>query len=100
MREQNATENDELTTLPVSSRSIAPWWHTILLVVPLLAFSILGSLKPEQQAFGQHHVLQYMLTLAWEWVLAALVLWGIHMRKTPLRQLLGVRRPGLRAWRD
>ena len=96
MSEQNATEISEHTTLP----AIAPWWHTVLLIVPLLAFSLLGSLKPPQQALSQHHIPQYAATLAWEWILAALVFWGIRMRKTPLRQLLGVRRPTLRDWRD
>ncbi|HMD21453.1 MAG TPA: type II CAAX endopeptidase family protein [Alloacidobacterium sp.] len=96
MSEQNATEVSEHTTLP----AIAPWWHTVLLIVPLLAFSLLGSLKPTHQALSQHHIPQYAATLAWEWILAGLVFWGIRMRKTPLRQLLGTRRPALRDWRD
>ena len=45
-----------------------------------------------------HLAANYMLTIAYEWVLAALVVWGIHMRKIPLRQLLGVQRPGARGW--
>ena len=96
MSEQNATEISEHTTLP----AIAPWWHTGLLIVPLLAFSLLGSLRPAHRALSQRHIPQYLATLAWEWILAALVLWGIRMRKTPLRQLLGARRPTLRDWRD
>ncbi|WP_222439745.1 type II CAAX endopeptidase family protein [Alloacidobacterium dinghuense] len=94
MREQNATEISEHATLP----AIAPWWHTALLVAPLLAFSLLGSIKPTHQALSQHHLGQYLATLIWEWLLAALVLWGIRMRGTPLRQLLGQRRPTLRDW--
>lgn len=96
MREQNATENGGQTTLP----AIAPWWHTVLLIVPLLSFSVLGSLKPAHHALSQHHIAQYIATLAWEWILAALVFWGIRIRRTSLRQLLGTRRPTLRAWRD
>ena len=96
MSEQNATENSEQ---PIP-RAIAPWWHTILLIAPLLAFSLLGSLKPAHHALSQHHIPQYLATLVWEWLLAALVLWGIRMRKTPLCQLLGIRRPTLRDWRD
>ncbi len=72
MREQNATENGGQTTLP----AIAPWWHTVLLIVPLLSFSVLGSLKPAHHALSQHHIAQYIVTLAWEWILAALVLLG------------------------
>ncbi len=72
MSEQNATENSQQTTLP----AIAPWWHTVLLIVPLLAFSLLGSLKPAHHALSQHHIPQYLATLAWEWILAALVALG------------------------
>jgi membrane protease YdiL (CAAX protease family) len=102
MSEQNATENSEQATPPANdtSRAIAPWWHTILLILPLLAFSLLGSLKPTHQNLSRHHVPQYAATLVWEWILAGFVLWGIRMRRVPLRQLLGTRRATLRDWRD
>lgn len=102
MPEQNPAENGEHTTLPANPlrQGIAPWWHTALLVTPLLAFSLLGSLQPARHAFHQHHLSQYLATLAWEWILAALVLWGIHMRGIPLRQLLGTSRVTFRDWRD
>lgn len=90
--------SEEISTQ--TPRAIAPWWHTVLLIVPLLVFSLLGSIRPTHHALSRHHVAQYLATLAWEWVLAALVLWGIHMRRIPLRQLLGARRPALRNWRD
>ena len=96
MREQNPTEISEDATLG----AVAPWWHTILLLAPILIFSLLGSLKPSHRALSQNHVARYLVTLAWEWVLAGVVVWGIHLRKTPLRQLLGVERPTLRDWRD
>lgn len=83
-----------------SPRSIAPWWHTVLLIVPVLVFSLLGSIRPAHHALNSHHIAQYLVTLAWEWILAALVLWGVRMRRVPLRQLLGMRRATLRDWRD
>ena len=67
---------------------------------PILIFSLLGSLRPAHHSLSQNHVPRYLATLAWEWVLAALVVWGVHLRKTSLRQLLGVKRPTLRDWRD
>jgi membrane protease YdiL (CAAX protease family) len=97
MKEAFAMLEQDTTEPPLT---IAPWWHTALLIVPLLSFSILGSLKPAHHALSQHHVAQYLVTLAWEWILAALVFWGIRMRKIPLRQLLGTHRPALRDWRD
>ena len=102
MSEQNATESSEETTLSADSanQAIAPWWHTVLLLLPLLGFSLLGALKSAHLTIGQRHIPQYAATLAWEWILAAFICWGIHMRKTPLRQLLGVRRKTLQDWRD
>lgn len=80
--------------------SVAPWWHTALLVALLLGVSLLGSLRPAHPTLSQHHVMQYLLTTGWEWALAGLVFWGIRMRGVPLRQLLGVRRPQWRDWRN
>ncbi len=41
-----------------------------------------------------HHLANYAVTLAWEWALAAFAYWGLRLRKTPLRQVLGERRRG------
>ena len=102
-REQTASHpnaNTDINCEPAPNLAIAPWWHTALLIAPLLGFSLLGSLKPTHHAISQHHVTQYLATLAWEWILAALVVWGIRMRGVPLRQLLGKRRPSWSEWRD
>ncbi|HLH37094.1 MAG TPA: type II CAAX endopeptidase family protein [Alloacidobacterium sp.] len=86
------------TMQEVPQRPIAPWWHTALLIAPVLLFSFLGGQRTAHQNIGQHHVLQYVLTLVWEWVLAAVVWWGIRMRGVPLRQLLGVWPTSGREW--
>jgi membrane protease YdiL (CAAX protease family) len=78
---------------------LAPWWHTALMVLVIIGLSVAGV--RQLHSFGDqplHLVANYSLTIAYEWVLAGLVLWGIHMRKVPLRQLLGEKRPGVRAW--
>jgi uncharacterized protein len=78
---------------------LAPWWHTALMVVLIIGLSVAGA--RQLHSFGNHPlhlVANYSLTIAYEWILAALALWGIHMRKIPLRQLLGEQRPGARAW--
>jgi membrane protease YdiL (CAAX protease family) len=80
-------------------RLLAPWWHTALMVVLIIGLSVAGA--RQLHSFGNHPlhlVANYSLTIAYEWILAALALWGIHMRKIPLRQLLGEQRPGARAW--
>ncbi len=43
---------------------------------------------------ASHHLANYGITLAWEWALAGLAYWGIRLRKTPLRAILGERRRG------
>jgi uncharacterized protein len=78
---------------------LAPWWHTALMVLLIIGLSVAGV--KQLRSFGDEHlhlVANYSLTIAYEWILAGLALWGIHMRKVPLRQLLGEPRPGARAW--
>jgi CAAX protease family protein len=78
---------------------LAPWWHTALMVLMIIGLSVAGVRR--LHSFGDqplHLVANYSLTIAYEWALAGLAVWGIRMRKVPLRQLLGERRPGVRAW--
>ena len=69
---------------------VAPWWHTALMVIMIISLSVAGV--KQLRSFGSqplHLTTNYILTIVYEWVLAALVLWGLHMRKVPLRQLSG-----------
>jgi uncharacterized protein len=78
---------------------LAPWWHTALMVLLIIGLSVAGV--RQLRTFGDQPirlVANYTLTIAYEWILAALALWGIHLRKIPLRQLLGEQRPGARGW--
>jgi membrane protease YdiL (CAAX protease family) len=88
-----------LPSTPVQQHSpIAPWWHTALLVLLIVATSFLGSKQQGAGLTTHGHVRLYSFTIAWEWLLAGFTLWGIRLRKTSLRQLLGERRRGLNAW--
>jgi uncharacterized protein len=78
---------------------LAPWWHTALMVALIIGLSVAGV--KQLRSFGNqplHLTANYILTIAYEWILAGLAVWGIHMRKVPLRQLLGEQRPGARGW--
>jgi uncharacterized protein len=81
---------------PAHARAIAPWWHTVMLIAVIAAVSALGSfqLKGAGAVFHGGHIRRYAVTIAWEWVLALLAWWGLRMRRTPLREVLGVRRAG------
>jgi uncharacterized protein len=83
---------------PVPSRPIAPWWHTVFMVVFLITVSVLSSMESKAKGFAGGHIKRYLFGIAWEWVLAALVWWGIRMRHVPVRQLLGQRRSGWKEW--
>ncbi|MFY9939938.1 MAG: type II CAAX endopeptidase family protein, partial [Silvibacterium sp.] len=83
---------------PVPGQAVAPWWHTSIIVGVILCASVLGSVQGKTFALSQHHLRFYAVTMVWECVLAVLVWWGIRIRHVPLRQLLGERRAGAKAW--
>lgn len=91
------------------TRLIAPLWHTAIILALLFGMSAINALTHHfagplpHQPGTQHrtHFVMYGATLCWEWVLFALVYWGLLLRRTPLRQLLGVRRQGaVEVWTD
>src|SRR5271170_1700778 len=75
---------------------IAPWWHCGLLVAIIVAASAFGSMHSAKSSMASHHLANYGVTLAWEWALASVAYWGIRLRKTPLRLVLGEQRHGRR----
>jgi len=75
---------------------IAPWWNTGLILAAIAASSVLGSRHSAKSSMGKHHLANYGITLAWEWGLAGIAFWGLRMKKTPLRQMLGEKRRGAR----
>ena len=92
-----------------SRRPLAPLWHTALLLALLLGVSWVEVLTQHLTGHAAlrgyvpqpSHILDYLITLAWEWILLAVVWWGLRMRRTPLRQLFGVRRAGAtELWMD
>jgi membrane protease YdiL (CAAX protease family) len=83
---------------------VAPPWHTVVLILVLLAVS-LGNAHllphlPHRTAASSHRsrLITYSVTLVWEWLLVAFTAWGLRLRRTPWRQLLGVRRAGAMEW--
>lgn len=68
---------------------IAPWWHCGLLVAIIVAASAFGSMHSAKSSMASYHLANYGVTLVWEWALAGLAYWGIRLRKTPLRAILG-----------
>jgi CAAX protease family protein len=97
-------------------RGIAPIWHTVLLIIAILAFSIWGAVRPDSGNINplapvQHtahaasaansdgpdpvRVIRYALTGTLELIVVAWVAFGLRLRKTPFRSLFGAWPSGL-----
>jgi len=78
----------------LSSRLIAPRWHTLAVLLAILAFSALAALGPHLQEMNpsaqpQSLVAGYIFAAAVEWLILALVWFGIRRRSVTLRDLIG-----------
>lgn len=73
---------------------VAPWWHTALIVLLLLATSLGSSLQARKGTLAVHHMTQYAATIGYEWVLLGVVWIGLRVRGVRLRTLLGVPHEG------
>jgi CAAX protease family protein len=83
---------------PSRTQSVAPWWHTILIVAILIGISVLSSIHTKAIGVGGSLIRRYVVTIIWEWALAFLTLWGLHIRRTPLREIYGLYRSGFKQW--
>src|SRR6185437_14643117 len=96
---ENPTETpSDRIDWPARAGAVAPWWHTGILVVIIVGVSALSAIHSKAVGLGASHIKRYALTIAWEWALGLFVWWGLHMRRTPLREILGLRRAGFREW--
>jgi membrane protease YdiL (CAAX protease family) len=73
---------------------IAPRWHTILLVVVLLLFSLSSAFRQRQLSGERSPIPLYVATMAWQYALLAYVYFGVRRRGGGLRDLIGGR------WKD
>jgi membrane protease YdiL (CAAX protease family) len=98
---------------PFRSRGIAPIWHTAVLILAILAFSIWGtmsstsdSLNPLAPVHSAAHataadgsdpmrLIRYGLTGTIELLVVAWVAFGLRLRKIPFRSLFGAWPSGL-----
>ena len=98
----------------IKPRGIAPIWHTLLLVVGILAYSVWGAMGAKTgstnpiappsgsvhaKAGGTDHarLIRYALTGALELGIVAWVVFGMRLRKVPFRSLFGAWPKGLNA---
>jgi membrane protease YdiL (CAAX protease family) len=93
-----------ITATTWADKLLAPFWHTILIITLVFTASIAGARSSKQLSAtgsavsGHGHLGTYLASIALEWTLAATTLWGLRLRKTPLRSVLGANLPGAREW--
>ncbi len=99
----NALQPDApMTAQP--EKLLAPLWHTILIITFVAAASIAGARSSRHLPALGHtadkygHLWTYVASIALEWTLAALTLWGLRLRNTSVRSVLGVNVAGMREW--
>jgi hypothetical protein len=74
---------------PSTPPAIAPVWHTILLVAAILAISIHGASRLSAIHGEIDRLATYGFTAATEVAMLAWVVFGLRLKKIPLRALLG-----------
>jgi hypothetical protein len=99
------SENDPTELVPAVSLqapapaelTVAPAWHTVVLVVAIVAISIHGAGQISAMHGPLNRLATYGFTGAMEAAMLAWVLFGLRLRKTPFRSLLGNFKFDLRA---
>jgi membrane protease YdiL (CAAX protease family) len=100
---QSSTDVDAVEITP---RRIAPIWHTVLLVVAILGYSVWGAIGAKSHVnnpltpthsvttsdtAGTDHIriIRYALTAGLELIIVAWVAFGLRLRNVPFRSLFG-----------
>jgi membrane protease YdiL (CAAX protease family) len=74
---------------PAASLAVAPAWHTAALVVFILGMSLHGASRFSVPHDSINLLATYGFTAVSELILLGWVLFGLRLRRTPLRSLLG-----------
>lgn len=74
---------------PATSLAVAPAWHTVVLVVFILGMSLHGAGRFSSPPASVNRLATYAVTAVSELILLGWVLFGLRLRRTPLRSLLG-----------
>jgi membrane protease YdiL (CAAX protease family) len=99
MQDEPVVTESEAELRPPENALVAPVWHTVLLVVLTASASVAGAISTKRLPQGHaSNLATYLTSIALEWVLAGIVLWGLRLRHTPLVDVLGKSKVGIREW--
>lgn len=80
---------------PQPAQSIAPWWHTLVLIAAIVVLSIGGAHQlAGPHAAGLSRLGTYAITAVTELAMLAWIWFGMRLRKIPFRSLIGELEPG------
>lgn len=68
-----------------SHSSIAPTWHTVVMLVWLLGISFISS----HLDLAQSHFITYSIVILMEWLMVAFIWWGLSRRGIRLSDIVG-----------
>ena len=71
--------------------TVAPVWHTVVVLLFSLGFSFLGAHQQSMPGIAHSRIRGYILALAVEWGLAAFIWYGVKQRGKGIRDLIGGR---------
>jgi membrane protease YdiL (CAAX protease family) len=85
------TEPTEIapTAAPIRQAAIAPAWHTVVLVLAIVALSIHSAWRFSNSQREINRLATYGMAAVMDVVLLAWIAFGLRLKKTPLRSLLG-----------
>lgn len=73
---------------------VAPWLHTVFVLVLLLFFSYGGSQGRQRQAVGRYGRMPvYLTTMAGEWAIVGFIWYSIRRKRVSFRELVGGKWP-------
>ncbi|MGB6133936.1 MAG: CPBP family intramembrane glutamic endopeptidase [Acidobacteriaceae bacterium] len=82
-----------------ATSAVAPWWHTALLIVLLVAGSFASAFHSRHADLAAHRSLRYAIGIGTEWCMFLVAWWGLRFRRISVARILGFRR-GARAWAE
>jgi membrane protease YdiL (CAAX protease family) len=83
---------EPLVSAAKTSGTIAPVWHTLVLIAGIAVLSIEGARElsgPNANAEGSNKLVTYATTVGSQLLMLGWVYWGLRLRKVPFRSLFG-----------
>ena len=73
-------------------RPVAPAWHTVIVLVLMLGFSLFGATRKNLPGVGAHQRIPgYIAALLLEWGMVAVIWYGVSRRNVRISELVGGR---------